>query len=60
MKGKNLGKIPINKGIKLKDEEKQQLAWRSKHRKKPVYFYDDYNNLVTIYDSLNATCRGEK
>jgi group I intron endonuclease len=61
MKGKNIGKIPINKGIKLKDEEKRlpQLASRSKHRKKPVYFYDDYNNLVTIYDSLNATCRGE-
>ena len=71
MKGKNLGKIPINtrklpaprvvsgQGIKLKDEEKQQLASRSKHRKKPVYFYDDYNNLVSIYDSLNATYRGE-
>lgn len=44
MKGKNIGKIPICLGgIKLKDLPcQQQLASRSKHRKKPVYFYDDY------------------
>lgn len=37
MKGKNIGKPPINKGIKLKDEEKQQLVLRSKHRKNRLF-----------------------
>jgi len=31
----------------------------SRHRYKPVYFYDEADNLITMYESLNATCRAE-
>jgi len=27
--------------------------------RKSVYFYDEAKNLVTMYNSLNATCRAE-
>ena len=30
------------------------------NRYKPVYFYDEDNNLVTVYKSLNSACRAEK
>lgn len=59
-KGKNLGSIPVNKGVSLSDEEKALSINASQHRYKPVYFYDENNNLVTIYKSLNSACRAEK
>jgi group I intron endonuclease len=60
-KGKNSGKEPINKGKILTEAEKQKSILASKHRYKPVYFYDpgDYH-LVAVYESLNASCRAEK
>lgn len=60
MKGKNLGNIPVNKGVTLSDEEKALSINASQHRYKPVYLYDEGNNLVTIYKSLNSACRAEK
>lgn len=59
-KGKNLGSIPVNKGVILSDEEKALSINASQHRYKPVYFYDEDNNLVTVYKSLNSACRVEK
>ena len=59
MKGKNLGKVPINKGKSLSDEEKALSINASSHRSKRVYLYDEDNNLVTIYNSLNTACKQE-
>lgn len=59
MKGKNQGKTPINKGKKLSDEEKALSINASSHRLKRVYFYDEDNNLVTIYNGLNIACKQE-
>nr|QKS32170.1 GIY-YIG endonuclease [Sphaerobolus stellatus] len=59
-KGKNLGRSPINKGIKLTDIEKKRLKSKSIHRYKPVYFYDEMNNLITMYESFNEARRQEK
>jgi hypothetical protein len=59
MKGKNLGKEPVNKGVPFTEAERQVLKMAQKHRYKPVYFYDGINNLITFYESLNATCRAE-
>lgn len=32
----------------------------SQHRIKKVYLYDEYNNLVTIYNGLNIACKEEQ
>jgi group I intron endonuclease len=61
--GKNLGRNPINKGVKLSKLAKEQLALKRKkltHRFKPVYFYDEMNNLITIYESFSEARRQEK
>ena len=60
MMGKNVGKSPINKGKQLSDEEKALSINASQHRLKRVYFYDQENNLVTIYDGLNIACKQEQ
>lgn len=59
-KGKNKGNIPINKGLKLSEIQKLELKSKIKHRFNPVYFYDEMNNLVTMYESFNETRRKEK
>jgi group I intron endonuclease len=59
-KGKNLGKTPINKGKKLTELEKIDLRNKMAHRKKPVYFYDEMNNLVTMYESFSEARKQEK
>lgn len=46
MSGKNKGKIPINKGTSLTLEQKLKSIIASQHRYKPVYLYDEFNNLV--------------
>jgi hypothetical protein len=46
-------------GIPLSDEQRLKSINASQHRYKPVYFYDEAKNLVTMYESLNATCRAE-
>lgn len=60
MLGKNVGKVPVNKGTKLTQEQKNQLIMASQHRYKPVYFYDEANNLVSMFSSLNAASKAEK
>lgn len=59
-KGKNRGQIPLNKGKLLSDLAKLNMKMKTLHRFKPVYFYDDMNNLVTIYESFNEARRKEK
>ena len=54
---------PVNKGVKgVKLTNEQKLFLRSKmtHRFKPVYFYDELGNLLTMYDSFSETRRQEK
>lgn len=46
-------------GIPLSDEQRLKSINASRHRYKPVYFYDESKNLITMYESLNATCRAE-
>jgi len=46
-------------GIPLTPEQRLKSINASRHRYKPVYFYDEANNLVTMYESLNRTCRAE-
>jgi hypothetical protein len=46
-------------GIPLSDEQRLKSINASRHRYKPVYFYDESKNLITMYPSLNATCRAE-
>lgn len=59
-KGKNLGRAPVNKGVKLSETERLKIIMASKHRYKPVYFYDPETfELITMYESLNFTCRAE-
>jgi group I intron endonuclease len=60
MMGKNTGKEPVNKGTTLSEAQRLLLIKASQHRYKPVYFYDDANNLITMYPSLNATCKAEQ
>jgi len=59
-KGKNIGNVPINKGKKLSDLAKLNIKTNTLHRFKPVYFYDEMNNLVTVYESFNDARRQEK
>lgn len=59
MKGKNLGNTPINKGVRLTDEQKALSINASSHRLKRVYLYDENNNLVTVYSGLNIACKAE-
>jgi hypothetical protein len=59
-KGKNLGNISLNKGKVLSELAKLNMKMKTLHRLKPVYFYDDMNNLVTIYESFNEARRKEK
>lgn len=58
--GKNLGKESLDRDLKLSEENKLKSIVASKHRYKPVYFYDpDSLELITIYESLNSACRAE-
>lgn len=57
---KIVGKEPANKGKKLTDSDKLLIKEASKHRYNPVYFFDDMNNLVTVYESFNHCRRIEK
>lgn len=60
MTGVNVGRTPINKGIKLTAAAKEALALASAHRKYPVYIYDDMYNLVSIYPSISIAAKVEK
>lgn len=44
----------------MSNDAKLYLKSKSIHRYKPVYFYDDMNNLVTMYESFNEARRQEK
>jgi len=46
-------------GVPLTEQHRRNMVNGSRHRYKPVYFYDEQLNLVTMYESLNATCRAE-
>jgi hypothetical protein len=58
-KGTNLGRSPVNKRIKFSDLAK--LNYNTPIRRyKPVYFYDEMVNLITIYESFTEARRQEK
>jgi len=56
----NKGKEPVNKGATLSEAQRLLSINASQHRYKPVYFYDETRTLITMYPSLNATCKAEQ
>jgi hypothetical protein len=60
-KGLNKGMTPANKGKLYSEDEKLLINLKKvKSRYKPVYFFYDMNNLVTVYESFNEARRQEK
>lgn len=60
MKGVNIGRPPINKGVPVTTAMKEVRRVASLHRSHPVYIYDDMFNLVTVYSSISDAVRIEK
>ena len=60
LKGQNSVLQPVNKGIQFCNVHKLDLRSKMIHRFKPVYFYYDLGNLITMYDSFSEGRRQEK
>lgn len=60
MLGLNVGRAPINKGVKLTVAAKAALAKVNAHRRHAVYIYDDMFNLVAMYPSISQAVKIEK
>jgi len=46
--------------VPITEERRLNILNGSRPRIKPVYFYDESQNLITCYESVIATCRGER
>lgn len=60
MRGVNVGRDPINKGVPLTPTLWNRMLDGSVHRSYKVYVYDDMFNLMTMYPSISEAVRIEK
>lgn len=60
MKGVNVGRAPINKGVPLTKAVRDRMLKGSLNRNHSVFIRDDMGNLVTIYKSISEAVRIEK